>query len=152
DRAIGSEITEALGGPPGTAIVPLGNGALLGGVAEGLGRSARVVAVVAKDAPVMADSLEAGVVVESARSATIADGLAVRVAIPYALGRIRPLVREVVRVSDRELARAIGAFAGAGIRGEASAAGPLAALDPLDAPAEPIVLVVTGPTLAHAPF
>jgi len=142
---IGREIMEALGGAPGTVVVPLGNGALLGGVAEGLPRGAvRVVAVVAKDAPVMADSLEAGHVVESASSATIADGLAVRVAIPYALERIQPFVDDVVRVSERELALAIGKLASNGIRVEASAAASLAALDHLDAPAEPIVLVITG--------
>ena len=70
--------------------MPLGNGALIGGVGRRVGRLARVVGVVAKDAPVMADSFEAGRVVESASSATIADGLAVRVAIPYALERIQP--------------------------------------------------------------
>jgi threonine dehydratase len=143
-REIGIEITEALGRAPGTAIVPLGNGALLGGVAEGLGDSVHVVAVVAKDAPVMADSLEAGCVVESTSSSTMADGLAVRVAIPYALERIQPLVDDVVRVSERELALAVGKLARAGIRVEASAAASLAALDRLDAPAEPVVLVVTG--------
>ena len=143
-REIGAEITAALGGAPGTTVVPLGNGALVGGVAEGLGGSAHVVAVVAKDAPVMADSLAAGRVVESASSATIADGLAVRVAIPYALERIAPLIDDVVRVSERELALAIGRLASAGIRVEASAAASFAALDHLDAPAEPIVLVITG--------
>ncbi len=143
-RAIGTEITEALGAAPGTVLVPLGNGALLGGVAEGLGGSARIVAVVAKDAPVMADSLEAGRVTESASSATIADGLAVRVAIPYALERIGPLVDVVVRVSERELALAIGRLARVGIRVEASAAASLAALDHLEAPPEPVVLILTG--------
>ena len=92
----------------------------------------------------MADSLDAGRVVESASSATIADGLAVRVAIPYALERISPLVDDVVRVSERELAPAIGRLAAVGIRVEASAAASLAALDHLSSPAEPIVLVVTG--------
>jgi threonine dehydratase len=143
-REIGAEITAALGGAPGTTVVPLGNGALLGGVAEGLGGSASVVAVVAKDAPVMADSLAAGRVVESAGSTTMADGLAVRVAIPYALGRIQSLVDEVARVSERELALAIKMLASAGIRVEASAAASFAALDHLEAPAEPIVLVLTG--------
>jgi threonine dehydratase len=143
-REIGTEITETLGRAPGTAVVPLGNGALLGGVAEGLGAATNVVAVVAKDAPGMADSLDAGRVVQSASSATIADGLAVRVAVPYALERIQPLVDEVVRVSERELARAIGGLAHAGIRVEASAAASFAALSHLEAPVEPIVLVITG--------
>jgi len=144
-REIGLEISSQLGRDPGTVVVPLGNGALIGGVGEGFAPgSTRVVAVVAKDAPVMAESLAAGHVVTSASSATIADGLAVRVAIPYAVERIRPIVHDVVRVSERELARAIGRLADAGLRFEASAAAALAALDHLDDPVEPVVLVITG--------
>jgi threonine dehydratase len=144
-RAIGREIAAQLGGVPGTAVVPVGNGALIGGVAEGLDPAmTRVVGVVARAAPVMADSFEAGGVVSSDSAATIADGLAVRVAIPYAVTRIQPLVREMVRVSERELARAIGRLAEVDIRVEASAAACLAALDHLEAPPEPVVLVLTG--------
>ncbi len=144
-RAIGREIVEQLGGAPGTVVVPVGNGALIGGVAEGLGAGpSAVVGVVAKDAPVMADSFDAGRVVTSDSGATIADGLAVRVAIPYAVARIQPLVERMVRVSERELARAIGRLAAVGIRAEASAAASLAALAHLEAPEEPVVLVLTG--------
>jgi threonine dehydratase len=144
-RAIGEEIVEQLGGSPGTIVVPLGNGALVGGVAEGIPPgSTRVVAVVAKDAPVMADSVEAGRVTTSSSSGTIADGLAVRVAIPYAVERIRSLLDEVVRVSETQLASAIGRLASVGIRVEASAAASLAALDHLAPPPEPVVLVLTG--------
>jgi threonine dehydratase len=144
-RAIGEEIVEQLGGSPGTIVVPLGNGALVGGVAEGIPPgSTRIVGVVAKDAPVMADSVEAGRVTTASSGATIADGLAVRVAIPYAVERIRSLLDEVVRVSERELARAVGRLASVGIRVEASAAASLAALDHLASPQEPVVLVLTG--------
>jgi threonine dehydratase len=142
--SIGREIVEQLGGPPGTAVVPLGNGALIGGVAEGLDGEAAVVGVVASAMPVMADSFDAGRVVTSPSGSTIADGLAVRVAIPYAVERIQPLVSRMVRVSERELARAIKRFAEHGLRVEAAAAASLAALDHLDDPAVPIVLVVTG--------
>jgi threonine dehydratase len=116
----------------------------MGGVAEGVGVGPQIVGVVAKDAPVMADSFEAGRVMTSESGATMADGLAVRVAIPYAVERIQPLVHRMVRVSERELAGAIGRLAEVGIRVEASAAASLAALDHLDAPAEPVVLVLTG--------
>jgi threonine dehydratase len=144
-RAIGEEIVHELGDSPGTIVVPLGNGALIGGVAEGIGRAhTHVVGVVAKDAPVMADSFDAGHVVTSSSGVTIADGLAVRVAIPYAVERLQPLLDEVVRVSERELATAIARLANVGIRAEASAAASLAALDHLDAPPEPVVLVLTG--------
>jgi len=144
-HAIGEEILDQLGRAPATVVVPLGNGALIGGVAEALtGRATAVVAVVAKDAPVMADSLETGSVAESASGATIADGLAVRVAIPYAVERIAPVIDRVVRVSERELAGAIGRLAAAGIRVEASAAASLAALDHVDPSPGPVVLVLTG--------
>ena len=152
-REIGREITAQLGRQPRTVVVPLGNGALIGGVAEGLaGGSTRVIGVVAKDAPVMAECFEAGRVVTSASSSTIADGLAVRVAIPYAVERIQPLLDSVIRVSERELALAIGRLAAAGLRVEASAAASLAALDHVDDPAEPVVLVITGRNIDDALF
>ena len=152
-REIGGEIAEQLGRNPGTVVVPVGNGALIGGVGEALaGGETEVVGVVAKDAPVMADSFEAGRVVTSTSSATIADGLAVRVAIPYAVERIQPVVDRLVRVSEREIARAIGRLAAAGVRVEASAAAGLAGLDHLKAPAEPIVLLVTGRNIDGALF
>ena len=144
-RAIGEEIAEQLDDAVGTVVVPLGNGALIGGVGAALHpRGWRVVGVVAKDAPVMADSFEAASVQLAAGSETIADGLAVRVAVPYAVDRIQPVVDVVVRVSERQLARAIGRFARVGIRVEASAAAALAALDQFEPPPAPVVLVVTG--------
>ena len=150
---IGREIVSQLGRAPGTAVVPLGNGALIGGVGEALAREpTSVVGVVAKDAPVMADSFDAGRVATSTSGATIADGLAVRVAIRYAVERIAPVVARVVRVSERELALAIGRLAQAGIRVEASAAAALAGLEHLDSASEPIVLVLTGRNIDDALF
>jgi threonine dehydratase len=144
-RSIGEEIAAQLGGAVGTVVVPLGNGALIGGVGEALHpRGWRVVGVVAKDAPVMADSYDAASVQLTERGETIADGLAVRVAIPYAVGRIQPVVDEVARVSERALALAIGRLAQEGIRVEASAAASLAALAHVSQPAEPVVLILTG--------
>ena len=61
-EAIGREISEQLGRPPARVIVPVGNGALIIGVARGVGP---VLGVVAKEAPVMALSVEAGHPVES---------------------------------------------------------------------------------------
>ncbi len=144
-RAIGHEIVATLEGQAGTVVVPVGNGALIGGVGEALSSTGwQVVGVVAKDAPVMADSYDAGAVREAASGTTIADGLAVRVAIPYAVERVQPVVDRMVRVSERELALSIGRFAKVGIRVEASAAAALAALDHFKAAPGPLVLVVTG--------
>jgi threonine synthase len=47
-------------------------------------------------------------------------------------------------VSERAIARAVGAFHSAGIRVEGSTAAALAALDEVSAPDGPIVLIVTG--------
>ena len=152
-RQIGEEIAEQLGRAPGTVVVPLGNGALIGGVGEALADAGTtVVGVVAKDAPVMADSFDSGKVETAASGVTIADGLAVRVAIPYAVHRIQPVVDRVVRVSEREIAAAIGRLAATGIRVEASAAAALAALDRLETPSEPVVLVLTGKNIDDALF
>jgi threonine dehydratase len=139
-EAIGREILEQLGRPPARVIVPVGNGALIIGVARGVGR---VLGVVAKEAPVMALSVEAGRPVDCDRCATFADGMAVRVAIPLAVEELRRGT-PMMMVSEREIARAVGDYARAGIRVEGSAASALAAFRNLPPEHDPTVLVVTG--------
>jgi threonine dehydratase len=141
--AVGREIVEQLGERPALTLVPVGNGALLIGVARGLDGGAAV-GVVSKDAPVMALSVRAGRPVECARMSTFADGLAVRVAVPLAVEELARLGTPFVEVSERAIARSVGAFAAAGLRVEGSAAAARAALDTVDAPEGPVVLVVTG--------
>ncbi len=92
----------------------------------------------------MVESWRAGRVVASASADTFADGLAVRVAIPYAVDVLRETVSRMLLVSEREIARAVGAYAQSGIRVEGAAAAALAALPQLEDVAGPIVLVVTG--------
>jgi threonine dehydratase len=75
-------------------------------------------------------------------AATFADGLAVRVAVPLAVEEL--IGTPFVQVSERAIARAVGAFAAAGIRVEASAAAGLAALDELPEPSGAAALIVTG--------
>ena len=152
--AIGREIVEQLGERPALTVVPVGNGALLIGVARGLdggtgslragapGHGA--VGVVSKAAPVMALSVRAGRPVECARMGTFADGMAVRVAVPLAVDELVRLRMPFVEVSERAIARAVGAFAKAGLRVEGSAGAALAALDAVEVPEGPVVLVVTG--------
>ena len=139
--AIGEEILRQLGEPPLRVIVPVGNGALIIGVRQGIGR---VLGVVAKEAPVMALSVEAGHPVECDRSATFADGMAVRVAIPLAvdeLSRGTPMMM----VSEREIARAVRDYAAAGTRVEGAAGSALAAFRKLKPEQhDPTVLIVTG--------
>jgi threonine dehydratase len=145
--AIADEILDQLDEHPAAVVVPVGNGALLGGI--GLRTSARApetlrIGVAAKEAPVMAESWRAGAVVESDRSATFADGLAVRVAIPLAVNVLGEVANRMLLVSEREIARAVGAFADTGLRVEGAAGAGLAALAQLADVEGAIVLVVTG--------
>jgi threonine dehydratase len=145
--SIADEVLDQLDEAPAAIVVPTGNGALLGGIGQTVGRRSPDtlrVGVVAKDAPVMALSWEARSVVESASSATIADGLAVRVAIPYAVEVLNGAADRMLLVSEREIARGVVAFETAGIRAEAAAGAGLAAVPQLEEVDGPIVLVVTG--------
>jgi threonine dehydratase len=140
-EAIGREIVEQLGELPALTLVPVGNGALLIGVARELPAS---VGVVSKNAPVMALSVAAGHPVPCELMSTFADGMAVRVAVPLAVQELVKLGTPFVQVSERAIARGVGAFASAGLRVEGSAAAALAALDVVDVPEGPVVLIVTG--------
>jgi threonine dehydratase len=145
--AIGDEILDQLDEAPAAVVVPVGNGALLGGIGRALGSrspSTLRVGVAAKDAPVMALSWEARRPVGSDRCVTIADGLAVRVAIPYAVDVLNDAADRMLLVSEREIARSVAAFDRAGIRVEAAAGAGLAAIEQLGDVDGEIVLVVTG--------
>ena len=144
--AIGEEIVDQLGVAPAAVVVPVGNGALLAGVGRALGaRSAvtRRVGVVSAGAPVMARSWQAGRPVECDHCDSIADGLAVRIAIPVAVEWLLAAADAMLEVPEADIAAAVVAFDDAGIRVEAAAAAALAALPRLDADG-PVVLVVTG--------
>jgi threonine dehydratase len=143
---IAREILEQCPQPPGAVVVPVGNGALAAGIGLVLkdrSPETALIAVAAAQAPVMARSFEEGRPVVCERMATFADGLAVRVAIPRAVAVLDRVVSRFLLVSEREMARAVGAYASAGIRCEGAAAAPLAALARIDV-ADPIVLIVTG--------
>jgi threonine dehydratase len=144
---IGREILAQMDEPPAVVVVPVGNGALFGGIGLQLAREAPEtmrVGVAPKEAPVMVESWRAGRVVESARCATFADGLGVRIAIPLAVEVLADVADRMVLVSEREIATALGAFADAGIRVEGAAAAAFAAVSQLGDVEGPIVLVVTG--------
>ena len=143
---IGREIMRQLGQPPAAVLVPVGNGALISGVAGAIreqDESTRTVGVVPSAAPVMALSVQAGTPVPCEASATFADGLAVRVAIPSAVAALVQLALTTVLVSERELALAVRAYARSGIRVEGAGAAALAGLGHVDAEG-PAVLLVTG--------
>ena len=132
---------------PAAIVVPLGNGALLGGIGLTALRTAPTVeriGVAAKEAPVMVDSWNASRPVPSEQSATFADGLAVRVAIPLAVKVLGEVTTRMVLVSERRIAEAVGDYAMAGVRAEGAAAAALAAVPDLNDLGDPLVLVVTG--------
>ena len=93
----------------------------------------------------MAESWAAGEPVESDRSGTFADGLAVRVAIPLAVRVLGEVASGFVTVSEREIAEAVGALHRAGIRVEGAAAAGVAALPKLEPYDGPVVVVDHGP-------
>ncbi len=99
-----------LGLMPETIIVPLGNGALATGVGTWCrhGESkTRVLAVVASGAPSMSRSFTARAPVSTEAADTIADGIAVREPVPYAVSCMAETVDEVLAVSDESIIRAM---------------------------------------------
>ncbi len=87
-------------------LVPLGNGAMLAGVARVLkaySPSTRVIAVQAAGAPAMTESWRTGRVVVHEKMQTIADGIGVRVPIPEALEDIIGLVDDAVLVRESSI-------------------------------------------------
>lgn len=90
--------------------VPLGNGALLSGIARWLkaaSPSTDVVGVSSRGADAMERSWRAGRVVEQPSVDTIADGIAVRVPIPEAVEDMRRTVDDVVLVADDVILQAM---------------------------------------------
>jgi len=147
--AIGDEIVDQSPSSPAAIVVPVGNGALAGGIGAAVGRRAPGIVrigVVAGAMPVMAASYEMGEPVDVPTRSTIADGLAVRVAIPLAVERLSTTVDRMLRVSERGLSDALVACHDAGVLVEPSAAAAVAAVrdHPDLAPDGPVVLVMTG--------
>ncbi len=93
-----------------TLLVPLGNGAMLAGIARVIkARSpeTRVIAVQSTGAPAMVESWRAGRVIVYERMETIADGIGVRVPVPEALADLRGLVDDALLVPDETIIAAM---------------------------------------------
>jgi threonine dehydratase len=92
-----------------SVFIPLGNGSLINGMGSWLKHASaatRLIGVCAEAAPAMERSWKAGTPI-SAPSATIADGIAVRVPVPEALELMRGVVDEVMLVSEDEIVAAM---------------------------------------------
>ena len=148
---IGAEIFEQL--PTVDAVfVPMGDTALIRGVASALRRAPRsihIVGVVSENAPAYYLSWKAGAVVETESAQTIADGLAVRRPLAPNVAAIRELVNDVVMVSEQEMLETIALLRESeGILAEPSGAAALAALLRDQARAGALVALVTGRNIA----
>jgi threonine dehydratase len=91
-------------------LVPLGDGALLGGIGRWMkahSPGTRIVGVCPSGAPAMALSLRQHKVLSTESISTIADGIAVRVPVPEAVSDLEGVVDEVLLVEDDTLIRAM---------------------------------------------
>jgi threonine dehydratase len=104
---IGLELEAA--GPIDLAVVQVGDGALITGIAcwlKSVRPQTRVVGVCASGAPAMERSFAAGRVVATEGTQTIATALAISEPIAESLARVRALVDEIVLVDDDDLREA----------------------------------------------
>ena len=93
-----------------TLLVPVGNGALINGIATWYKHShpgTTVIGVVAAGAPAMDLSWRQGQRVTTERAETIADGIAVRNPVPEALLSMAATVDDIVQVSDDAILNAM---------------------------------------------
>jgi threonine dehydratase len=101
---IGLELEDS--GPFDLAVVQIGDGALISGIAcwlKAARPSIRIVGVCASGAPAMERSFAAGRVISTPGASTIATALAISEPIPESLARVRALVDEIVVVDDDDL-------------------------------------------------
>ncbi|MEL6287179.1 MAG: pyridoxal-phosphate dependent enzyme [Pseudomonadota bacterium] len=91
---------------PDVVVVPLGNGAMLNGIArwvKAVAPATDVVAVQASGADAMEASWRQGEVIVRDKAETIADGIGVRVPVPEAVDDMRGIVDDVMLVEDETI-------------------------------------------------
>jgi threonine dehydratase len=139
-------------------LVPLGNGALLAGMArwaKACSPQVRMIGVCSAGAPVMFQRLSTphAATRDPDRADTIADGIAVRVPVPEAVEDLRPLVDEVLLVDDGQLVAAMRTLHEAeALMCEPSAVAGIAALaaEPARFAGLRVATVLTGRNLTQA--
>ena len=113
-------------------LIPLGNGALINGIArvyKNFSPSTKIIAVQAAGAPAMVESWKEGKVVEHPTVNTIADGIAVRLPVPQAVLDMQNLIDEALVVKEQSIIQAMTLLhIHAGVVAEPSGAVGLAAI------------------------
>ena len=136
------------GDPFDTLVLPVGDGALITGVARWIRQhapSTRIVGVCASGAPSMALSWRARRPVSTERSDTIAEGIEVKVPVRESVTRLVALVDDMVLVEDVDLLEAINLSAHTlGLLLEPSGAAGIAAIRVHDLPGDRLATVLTG--------
>lgn len=131
-----------------TIVLPVGDGALISGVATWVKQHSpktKIIGVCASGAPAMAKSWRAGRPIATERTDTIADGIAVRVPIAKAVERIKNLVDEMVLIDDSQLLKAMQlAVSTLGLLLEPSGAAGLAAILAHTLAGDQLATVLTG--------
>ena len=117
---------------PDLILVPLGNGALVNGIAMAVRNvlpNTRIVAVQTKNAPAMIESWKTGKTVTHEKIETIADGIGVRIPVDAALKEMKELIHDGMLVEEETIIRAMQLIRlHAGLMVEPSAAVGLAAM------------------------
>jgi threonine dehydratase len=151
---IGIELVRG-GEPIDTVLVPLGNGALVNGIATAfaaLSPGTTVIAVQSANAPAMVESWQSGKIVVHEKIETIADGIGVRIPVPQAVDEMKRLVHQAMLVKEETIVRAMQLVRlHAGILIEPSAAVGLAAMLEKDElfSGKTVALILTGSNLTE---
>ena len=152
---IAQELTAA-GHAVDDIVVQIGDGALATGIGswfKAQDPAVRIVGVVARGAPAMAQSFAAGRAIDTAETDTIADGMAIARPVPSAVDQLRAVVDEILMVDDNTiLAAARLLLRSAGVLSEPSGAAGLAAIVANQArfAGRRVATVVTGSNLDAA--
>lgn len=133
---------------PDTIVVPLGDGALITGIArwaKEIAPDTRIVGVCATGAPSLLHSFQQGRAVPTERIDTIAEGIAIKAPVPESVSRVLALVDDIVLVDDAELIDAMRlALSVLGLVLEPAGAAGLAAIRRYDIPGDLLATVLTG--------
>ncbi len=133
---------------PDTIVVPVGDGALITGIArwvKEIAPATRIVGVCSSGAPSLLHSFQQGRPVPTDRIDTIAEGIAIKVPVPESVSRVLDLVDDIVLVDDTELIAAMGlALSTLGLVLEPAGAAGLAAIRRYDLPGDLLATVLTG--------